>query len=315
MGIDAPGLKLPNAEVNQVRHHVALAHGLAVQAIRAQGRAGTRVGPAENIAACVPAFDTPENVRAAEIATRELNSGFLGVILEGKYTDGFLQFAGKDAPKFTANELKIISSPNDFVGLNIYAPQFYIAASDKAPGWRVLPFPASFPHMNSDWLRVGPETIYWAPRLAAKIWNIDTIYISENGTSSEDKMQRRRPGLRSRSHHVSAQLSAAAAARDVGGRAGARLFPVEPDGQFRMDLRLSKSASGSIMSISKRSAGPRNSAPPSIATSWRATRSASERRPPPQSRAACRRVVETGVMERSVATVAAGSCANLRVDS
>ena len=85
-------------------------------------------------------------------------------------------------------ELKIISSPNDFVGLNIYAPQFYIAASDKAPGWSVLPFPASFPHMNSEWLRVGPETIYWAPRLAAKVWNIETIYISENGTSSEDKL-------------------------------------------------------------------------------------------------------------------------------
>ena len=171
-GIDAPGLKLPDAEVNQVRHHVALAHGLAVQAIRAQGRAGTRVGPAENIAACVPAFDTPEHVRAAETATREMNSGFLGVILEGKYTDGFLQFAGAAAPKFTADELRIISSPNDFVGLNIYAPQFYIAASDKPPGWSVLPFPASFPHMNSEWLRVGPET----------------IYISENGTSSEDKL-------------------------------------------------------------------------------------------------------------------------------
>jgi beta-glucosidase len=188
-GIDAPGLKLAEAEVNQVRHHVALAHGLAVQAIRAHGRAGTKVGPAENIAACVPAFDTPENVRAAEIATRELNSGFLGVILEGKYTDGFLKFAGAKAPKFTADELKIISQPNDFVGLNIYAPQFYIAASDKAPGWRVLPFPASFPHMNSEWLRVGPETIYWAPRLAAKVWNIGTIYISENGTSSEDRLR------------------------------------------------------------------------------------------------------------------------------
>src|SRR6266540_2774268 len=123
-GIDAPGLKLPDADVNQVRHHVALAHGLAVQAIRAHGRAGTKVGPAENIAACVPAFDTPENVRAA----------------------------------------------------------------DTAPGWRVLPFPASFPHMNSEWLRVGPETIYWASRLAAKVWNIETIYISENGTSSEDKV-------------------------------------------------------------------------------------------------------------------------------
>jgi beta-glucosidase len=187
-GIDAPGLKLAPAELNQARHHVVLAHGLAVQAIRAHGRTGTKVGPAENIAACLPAIDTPENVRAAEIATRELNAGFLGVILEGKYTDGFLQYAGANAPKFTADELKIISSPNDFVGLNIYAPQFYVVAADRAPGFKVLPFPASFPHMNSEWLRVGPETIYWAPRLAAKIWNIDTIYISENGTSSADNL-------------------------------------------------------------------------------------------------------------------------------
>src|SRR6195256_5755125 len=118
-GIDAPGLKLPVAELNQARHHVVLAHGLAVQAIRAKARKGTKVGLAENIAACVPAFATPENIRAAETATRELNAGFLGVILEGKYTDGFLEFSGKDAPKFTADELKIISSKNDFVGLNI----------------------------------------------------------------------------------------------------------------------------------------------------------------------------------------------------
>jgi beta-glucosidase len=185
--IDAPGLKLPQGEVNQVRHHVALAHGLAVQAIRANGRAGTKVGVAENIAACIPAIDTPENIHATEIATRELNAGFLGVILEGKYTDGYLEYAGADAPKFTADELKIISSPNDFVGLNIYAPQFYITADDKKP-FKVLPFPASFPHMNSEWLRVGPETIYWVPRIAAKIWNIENIYISENGTSSADEL-------------------------------------------------------------------------------------------------------------------------------
>jgi beta-glucosidase len=187
-GIDAPGLKLPDAQLNQVRHNVALAHGLAVQAIRAQGRAGTKVGPAENIAACLPAIATPENITAAEIATRELNAGFLGVVLTGKYTDGFLEYAGKAAPKFTADELKIISSPNDFVGLNIYAPQYYVVASDRAPGFKVLPFPTSFPHMNVDWLRIGPETAYWVPRLAAKVWNIETIYISENGTSADDKV-------------------------------------------------------------------------------------------------------------------------------
>jgi beta-glucosidase len=72
---------------------------------------------------CVPAIDTPANIRAAEIATRELNSAFLGVILEGKYTDGFLEYFGAEAPKFTTDELKIISSPIDFIGLNIYIPQ------------------------------------------------------------------------------------------------------------------------------------------------------------------------------------------------
>ncbi|WP_257164814.1 GH1 family beta-glucosidase [Bradyrhizobium sp. SRS-191] len=188
LGMDAPGLKLPPQEVNQARHHVALAHGLAVQAIRAQGRAGTRVGMAENITACLPAIDTAENIRAAEIATREMNAGFLNVILEGRYTEGFLAWSGKDAPIFTADELKTIAAPVDFVGLNIYAPQAYVVASDRAPGFDVLPMPASFPHMSSPWLLVGPETAYWVPKLAAKIWSLKTIYITENGTSSDDKL-------------------------------------------------------------------------------------------------------------------------------
>src|SRR5262245_10088158 len=40
----APGLRLSNGELNQVRHHAVLGHGLAVQAIRAYGRADTKVG-------------------------------------------------------------------------------------------------------------------------------------------------------------------------------------------------------------------------------------------------------------------------------
>ena len=43
----APGLNLAPGELNQVRHHAVLAHGMAVQAIRAKGKAGTKVGPAE----------------------------------------------------------------------------------------------------------------------------------------------------------------------------------------------------------------------------------------------------------------------------
>jgi beta-glucosidase len=186
-GLDAPGLKLPLAAQNQVRHNVALGHGLAVQAIRAHGRGGTKVGPAENIAACVPAIETPENIRAAEIATRELNAGYMTVILEGKYTDAFLASAGANAPKYTTEDLSAIASPIDFVGLNVYTPDHYVVAADNEHGFALVPFPASFPHMDGPWLRFGPEALYWAPRHVAKLWDVKSIYITENGTSGTDK--------------------------------------------------------------------------------------------------------------------------------
>src|SRR6516164_5783635 len=102
----APGLRLAPAELNQVRHHAVLGHGLAVQAIRARGQMGTRVGPAEVIQGAVPLIETPENIKAAEAATRQDNAPFLTVMLEGKYTDMYLREAGKDAPKFTDDDLK-----------------------------------------------------------------------------------------------------------------------------------------------------------------------------------------------------------------
>jgi beta-glucosidase len=187
LGIDAPGLRLAPQKVNQVRHNVALGHGLSVQAIRALGRPGTKLGPAENMVVCIPATVTPENIRAAEIATRELNGGYLTVMLEGEYNAGFLAQAGKDAPRYTAEDLKIISSPIDFLGLNVYKPDHYIVAADNARGFTSLPLPASFPHMESSWLNVAPETMYWAPRHAAKLWDLKSIYVSENGTSAVDK--------------------------------------------------------------------------------------------------------------------------------
>jgi beta-glucosidase len=186
-GPDAPGLTLPRARVNQVRHHVALGHGFAVQAVRAHGRRGTKVGPAENIVVCVPAIETPENIRAAEIATREMNGGYLTVMLEGKYTEAFLAYAGANAPTYTPEDLKIISSPIDYVGLNVYMPNYYVTAVDGKHGFALAPFPASFPSMSSKWLKIGPEALYWAPRHVAKIWNVKSIYITENGTSAGDE--------------------------------------------------------------------------------------------------------------------------------
>jgi beta-glucosidase len=185
LGTHAPGLKLPPARFNQTRHHAVLGHGLAVQAIRAKAKSGTRVGLAENMQICVPVIETDQHVEAATRAAREMNAHYMTVIQEGKYTDSYLAAAGADAPKFTPEDLKIISSPLDFAGINIYQPT-YVRADNSPAGFAVVPAPKSYPHMASPWLTIGPEALYWGPRHVAKIWNVKEIYITENGCSSSD---------------------------------------------------------------------------------------------------------------------------------
>jgi beta-glucosidase len=185
-GVFAPGLKLSPQRLNQVRHHAVLAHGLAVQAIRARAKPGTKVGPAENIASGVPVTDGPDDIAAAERATRELNASYLTVMLEGRYTDAFLAAAGADAPHFTDADLQAIASPLDFVGINVYLPT-YVLAIGKRPGYAVVPFAKSHPVMGSSWQHLGPESLYWGPRHLQRIWNVKEIYISENGCGAADK--------------------------------------------------------------------------------------------------------------------------------
>jgi len=188
VGQFAPGLKLGDAAVNQVRHHGILAHGLAVQAIRANAQPGTQVGLAENAAVFVPVMETPEHIEAARRATREGNAPFLTAVMEGKYTDAYLKREGANAPKIAPGDMAAIGSPLDFVGLNVYQPD-YVRADASAPGgFAVLPKPSSFPHMASPWLFIGPEVLYWAVRNVSEIWKPKEIYITENGCSSDDKV-------------------------------------------------------------------------------------------------------------------------------
>jgi beta-glucosidase len=183
---NAPGLSLGPAELNQVRHHAVLAHGLAVQAIHANGKKGTQCGPAENLQNAVPLIETEEHIRAARAATRELNAPFLTAMLEGTYTDAYLKDAGRDAPKFSDDDLKVISSPMDFVGINVYRPSMYVLASDNAAGYRDMPFNKSHPKMHSAWHVLGPESLYWGPKLVQSLWKPQAIYITENGCATDD---------------------------------------------------------------------------------------------------------------------------------
>src|SRR5579875_3698689 len=70
----APGLSLPRGALMQTRHNAVLAHGLAVQAIRAAAKRPIQVGLAEDISGAMPAIEDAAQIQAAEKAIRELNA-------------------------------------------------------------------------------------------------------------------------------------------------------------------------------------------------------------------------------------------------
>lgn len=183
----APGITLTRAELAQARHHAVLAHGLGVQAIRASAKNPVRVGIAENVEGKMPAIETPEHIHAAAKSFRESNAHYTTVIMEGKYTAQYLKKMGADAPKFSTEDLKIISQPLDFYGANAYSTSEVMAA-DNEQGYINIPRPASYPHMLSSWLYINPQALYWTPKLLHQVWGIKEIYITENGCSSSDHL-------------------------------------------------------------------------------------------------------------------------------
>jgi beta-glucosidase len=174
LDVRPPGLRLPRREVFQIRHNALLGHGLAVQALRAGARRAIQVGIAENPQICVPVIETEP---------------FLTAVLEGKYLDTYLAEMGADAPRYTADEMKTIADPLDFVGLNCYQPT-YVRADPSSAGFAVVEPPSSYPRMASEWLYYGPQILYWAPRHMAEIWGVKKVFITENGCSAADHRAR-----------------------------------------------------------------------------------------------------------------------------
>lgn len=181
-GIHAPGLRLPMAELTQVRHHALLAHGMAVRAIRARARKPVEIGFAENTSGYTPIIATEENIEAARNALRA--NPYLPTILDGQYPKALLAPSAKP-PKIEADDMATIGSPIDFVSINVYAPT-YVKAAANTQGFAFVARPKSFPTMSLPWLTMGPEAAYWSIRLVSETWSPSSIYVSENGCPSSD---------------------------------------------------------------------------------------------------------------------------------
>jgi beta-glucosidase len=193
VGRHAPGDKLGWAEVLRAAHHALLAHGKAVQAIRARSRSRCRVGfaPVANI--CVPATDKPADIAAARRAMFGFDRRTLWVhtwwndpIFFGRYPADGLRVFGKDAPRVATGDMKTIRQPLDFFGVNIYSGQTVRAGRDGKP--QTVPLPPGHDLTAFRW-PVTPSALYWGPRFLHERYRAP-IYITENGMSNTDWIAR-----------------------------------------------------------------------------------------------------------------------------
>jgi beta-glucosidase len=129
MGSHAPGLTgLPN--MLAAVHHQNLAHGRAVQALRAE-RSGLRVGTVVSLQVARPSSDREEDRRAAERFDAMWNLSCVDPLLKGSYPAAT---AADFAPLIAGGDLATMHQPMDFLGVNYYAPMYVAAAPQSLFG-------------------------------------------------------------------------------------------------------------------------------------------------------------------------------------
>jgi beta-glucosidase len=189
-GVHAPGEKLPTSQMLLAGHHTMLAHGKAVQALRASAKQPLLVGYAPVGLPRTPYTESAEDLKAAREATFSVveknswnNSWWMDPVLRGEYPAQGLEFYGADVPKFPASDLAVMAQPLDFFGVNIYqsAP---VRASTKAPGFERVEFATGYPSTAFNW-PITPEALYWGPRFFYERYR-KPIVITENGLSCRD---------------------------------------------------------------------------------------------------------------------------------
>lgn len=183
-GQKAPGLKLGAGVVNQTYHHALLCHGHGVRAVREHGGRGAKVGITDNSYCPIPVTETEADITAARKAFRQGNWRVLEPIYRGAYDPAYFKAAGADRPVVAKGDMALIAQPTDFLGLNIYTGEFVRAG--KRGAVEKLAFPESYPKADAVWLKIAPQALYWGPRLAAEVYGVKKIYITENGCGYDD---------------------------------------------------------------------------------------------------------------------------------
>lgn len=189
-GTRAPGLKMQPNEILQISHNVLLAHGRSVQSLRNNCTTDCQIGYAPVGMPAVP--NDPNNrqdIAAAKMVTFAVkddpswsHSWWMDPVFLGEYPPDALERFAKAMPEIGPDDMKIISQPLDFFGVNTYTGQIYAAGDDGTP--KQVSFPDGQPVTAMNWPLL-PQTLYWGPKFFYERYG-KPIIVTENGMANLD---------------------------------------------------------------------------------------------------------------------------------
>ena len=180
----APGMRDLRSAVH-ASHHLLLAHGLAVQALRSVATKTPSVGIVNNLSPCEPATDTPTDIEAAMRAAGHTNRWWLDPLVGRGYPVDMVELYGIELP-VRQGDMETIATPLDFLGLNYYFRQKIAADPTVATlGFRQVPVEGATT-TALDW-EVHPAGLEEMLLRLTKDYDAPALYVTENGSAWTDE--------------------------------------------------------------------------------------------------------------------------------
>lgn len=192
-GEHAPGLRAPLRDTFTMAHHALMAHGRAVQQLRANAKQPIEVGYAPTCGMTYPETDKKEDIEAARkslFAMPDVSNWSWNVawwsdpVLFGTYPEEGMELYGPWLPDIKDSDMKLISQPIDIYGQNIYNGRCVRMGKDGEPEY--VRRHEGFPQTANSW-PVTPQALYWGPKFLYERYG-KPIYITENGISCHDSV-------------------------------------------------------------------------------------------------------------------------------
>jgi beta-glucosidase len=191
-GVHAPGLTDPKAAVT-VAHHQLLAHGSALQAMRAE-RDGLALGIVINPSPVVAEGSPPADATEMRMIDGIHNRWWFDATLTGQYPADVIDRFDHLADAVQDGDLDVIAQPLDWIGINYYFDLLVRQAADRSensmPAYPTVtgtePAPTRPVHTDMGWPITPDGFTELLVRLHDDYPNLPPVYITENGAAYDD---------------------------------------------------------------------------------------------------------------------------------